>query len=299
MQESLDQNEPQLSPADAAILKEAHRLLESPSLTIKLSNIIGKPVEVLLDKLPNKANEIIKSSITSSLYKVVDAAAYTMKDDQSEASPKLHKFGAAAAGAVGGFFGVAALAVELPVSTTIMMRSVLDIARSEGFSIEDPKVRLACIEVFSFTGNATDSDDSAESGYYIARAALAEVIKQAGAELAVKAAANAAGKEAAEGAIKAGNAVMGRALADLIEKVAARMGVQMTQKVAAQLVPAIGALTAATLNTMFTDFYQDMARGHFMVKKLEARYGQEYIEKEYSKLKNIKEEYLKLNLSKK
>lgn len=289
MQESLDQNEPKLSPADTAILDEAHKLLESPSLTIKLSNLIGKPVELLLDNLPDKANQVIHSAITSSLYKVVDAAAYTMKDDQSEASPKLHKFGAAAAGAVGGFFGVAALAVELPVSTTIMMRSVLDIARSEGFSIEDPKVRLACIEVFSFTGNATDSDDSAESGYFIARAALAEVMKQAGAELAVKAAAKAAGKEAAEGAVKVGNAVMGRALADLIEKVAARMGVQMTQKVAAQLVPAIGALTAATLNTMFTDFYQDMARGHFMVKKLEARYGEEY----------IKEEYLKLNLSKK
>lgn len=38
---------------------------------------------------------------------------------------------------------------------------------------------------------------------------------------------------------------------------------------AAQVVPVIGALTGATLNTMFTDYYQDMARGHFIVKRLE------------------------------
>jgi hypothetical protein len=40
--------------------------------------------------------------------------------------------GAALSGGVGGFFGVAAIAFELPLSTTIIMRSIADIARSEG-----------------------------------------------------------------------------------------------------------------------------------------------------------------------
>nr|WP_283114711.1 EcsC family protein [Neisseria flavescens] len=40
---------------------------------------------------------------------------------------------------MGGFFGFSAIMVELPVSTTIMMRSILDVARSEGFDITDPK----------------------------------------------------------------------------------------------------------------------------------------------------------------
>lgn len=273
MSELSIQEEPKLSVADAAVLVEAHRLLESPSLTIKISNMIGKPIDGLLGRLPDKATDVINSTIRSSLSGVVDAAAFTMKDDKAEASPKLHKAGAAVAGALGGFFGFAALAVELPVSTTIMMRSVLDVARGEGFSIEDPEVRLACIEVFSFSGNATDADDSAESGYYLARAALAEIMKQAGAELTGK----------------AGNSVVGKAVAELIEKVAARLGVPLTEKLAAQAVPAIGAVAGATLNTMFTDFYQDMARGHFKIKKLEAKYGEEY----------VKQEYLKLNLSKK
>jgi hypothetical protein len=38
---------------------------------------------------------------------------------------------------VGGGFGLAALPVELPISTIIMLRSIGDIARSEG---EDPEV---------------------------------------------------------------------------------------------------------------------------------------------------------------
>lgn len=289
MSELSIQEEPKLSVADAAVLVEAHRLLESPSLTIKISNMIGKPIDGLLGRLPDKATDVINSTIRSSLSGVVDAAAFTMKDDKAEASPKLHKAGAAVAGALGVFFGFAALAVELPVSTTIMMRSVLDVARGEGFSIEDPEVRLACIEVFSFSGNVTDADDSAESGYYLARAALAHTMQQAGAELAAKIAAQAVGKEAAEAAGKAGNAVVGKAVAELIEKVAVRLGVPLTEKLAAQAVPAIGAVAGATLNTMFTDFYQDMARGHFKIKKLEAKYGEEY----------IKQEYLKLNLSKK
>ena len=42
-----------------------------------------------------------------------------------------------ASGAIGGAFGLASVAVELPISTTIMLRSIADIARSEGFDVRD------------------------------------------------------------------------------------------------------------------------------------------------------------------
>ena len=45
-------------------------------------------------------------------------------------------------------------------------------------------------------------------------------------------------------------------------------------KFAAQAVPIVGAAAGATLNTMFTDYYQDMARGHFIVRRLERKYGE-------------------------
>ena len=43
-----------------------------------------------------------------------------------------------------------------------------------------------------------------------------------------------------------------------------------------------GAFTGATINALFTDFYQDMARGHFTVKRLEHKYGFEPIKDEYA-----------------
>ncbi|MGP4957566.1 EcsC family protein, partial [Pseudomonas helleri] len=57
-------------------------------------------------------------------------------------------------------------------------------------------------------------------------------------------------------------------------------------KFAAQAVPVIGALTGASINALFTDFYQDTARGYFIVKRLESTYGYEQIEREYATIKN-------------
>ena len=46
----------------------------------------------------------------------------------------------------------------------------------------------------------------------------------------------------------------------------------------------IGAFTGATINALFTDFYQDMARGHFTVKRLEHKYGFEQVKDEYAQI---------------
>lgn len=188
-----------------------------------------------------------------------------------------HKLAAATSGAVGGAFGFTSLFIELPVSTTIMMRSVADVARSEGFDLRDLSTRHACLEVFALGGNAT-GDDASETGYYITRGFTAEVMRHLSAELA--------GRAASGGGVMIGLTPKeaGKWLAKIVEKVAARFGVVVTEKFAAQAVPIIGAVTGATLNTMFTDYYQDMARGHFIVRRLERTYGYETVRAAYSML---------------
>lgn len=277
--------ENKLTAKDLEQLTQAVLLLETPSLTTQITDLIGTPIEWLIDKLPNGAQSKINKIATTALYKVIDTAEFTMADDSSEASPWLHKTGALISGAIGGFFGFSALLIELPVSTTIMMRSVLDIARAEGFSIKDPKTKLACLEVFSFTGNTATQDDNAESGYYITRAALAEITNITTAEL-TKIIAERTSQGVQSGFINAfSKQEVGSILARFIDAIATRFGIVLTEKSAAQLVPALGAITAATLNTMFTDFYQDMARGHFTVKRLEQNYGEELIKEKYNELR--------------
>lgn len=277
--------ENKLTAKDLEQLTQAVLLLETPSLTTQITDLIGTPIEWLIDKLPNGAQSKINKIATTALYKVIDTAEFTMADDSSEASPWLHKTGALISGAIGGFFGFSALLIELPVSTTIMMRSVLDIARAEGFSIKDPKTKLACLEVFSFTGNTATQDDNAESGYYITRAALAEITNITTAEL-TKIIAERTSQGVQSGFINVfSKQEVGSILARFIDAIATRFGIVLTEKSAAQLVPALGAITAATLNTMFTDFYQDMARGHFTVKRLEQNYGEELIKEKYNELR--------------
>ena len=64
-------------------------------------------------------------------------------------------------------------------------------------------------------------------------------------------------------------------------QVAARFGVVVSQKVAAQALPVVGAIGGAAVNYAFMEHFQDVARGHFTVRRLERLYGKEAIRAEY------------------
>ena len=263
---------------DWADLQRAVALLESPTLTAKMANLIGSPLEFAVKKLPAVVSRRIHGAVEAALFKSAQAALWSMDNTPGKAaSTRWHKLAAATSGAVGGAFGFASLFIELPVSTTIMMRSVADVARSEGFDLRELSTRHACLEVFALGGNA-GSDDASETGYYITRGFTAEVMRHLSAELA--------GRAAGGGGVMIGLTPKeaGKWLAKIVEKVAARFGVVVTEKFAAQAVPIIGAVTGATLNTMFTDYYQDMARGHFIVRRLERSYGYETVRAAYTML---------------
>lgn len=259
-------------------LQRAVELLESPTLTAKMANLIGSPLEFAVKRLPDSVSRRIHGAVEAALFKSAQAALWSMDNTPGKAaSTRWHKLAAATSGAVGGALGFTTLFIELPVSTTIMMRSVADVARSEGFDLREMSTRHACLEVFALGGNS-GKDDASETGYYITRGFTAEVMRHLSAELA--------------GRAVGGSPVMigltpkeaGKWLAKIVEKVAARFGVVVTEKFAAQAVPIVGAVAGATLNTMFTDYYQDVARGHFIVRRLERSYGYETVRAAYSLL---------------
>jgi len=260
-----------IAESDRKELQLAKNLLENPGIAIKITNILGMPIEKGIKKLPKNWSDKIGEVTKTALLKAAEAAIFTIKDiPGEESSNKWHKLGVAASGSVGGFFGIAALAIELPISTTIMLRSIIEIARSQGESITCPETKLACLEVFALGGNSK-SDNNAESGYYTVRALVAKSISKAAEFIAEKGLAE-------EGA---------PILVKLIANISQRFGIQITEKAAAQAIPAIGAAGGAIINTIFIDHFQDMAKGHFIVRKLERVYGKETIKKLYEELPNI------------
>ena len=246
-----------LADTDLRALAEARVLLERPSLAARLSSFVGSPLEKGMARLPASWRERIGGLAHDALMKAMDTAAKTLQPAVQPASPRLHKLLGSVSGAGGGAFGVAGLAVEIPLSTVLIMRSILDIARGEGEDIGSAQARLAALEVFALGGNAS-SDDAAEAGYYAVRAALATTVSEAARHFAQRGLSS-------EGA---------PALARLITMVAARYKVQLTQKAAGMLVPGIGAAAGATINLMFMDHFQSVSRGHFTVRRLERHYGE-------------------------
>ncbi|MDZ7924290.1 MAG: EcsC family protein [Marinagarivorans sp.] len=265
---------------DYAALTVAVGLLEAPTITEKIARYVGTPIELLIKKLPKTAEKTINELVTSALHKAATTALWSLDNAPGkESSTKTNKLLAAASGALGGAFGFATLAIELPISTTIMLRAIADVARSEGFDLTDLNTKQSCIEVFAL-GGPSSTDDGAETAYYAARGLTTETVLMLSKELAEIA----ARQVAANAANKMAPAQSGKWLTAIIEKVATRFGIVITEKAAAQAVPIIGAISGAALNTMFTDFYQDMAKGHFIVKRLEAQYGFLIVKEAYEKI---------------
>ena len=257
-----------ISEKDMKDLRHAKALLENPGLAAKITHVIGAPIEKGFNLLPEKWSDTVNQVTRAALEKALNFAVITMGDGMKHgSSDMLHKMIVAATGGTGGAFGLAALSVELPVSTTVMLRSIADIARSEGERIKEPEVKLACLEVFALGGRTT-GDNAAETGYFAVRAALARAVSEAAQHIAGK-------RLAQEGA---------PAMVRFISKVASRFSITVSEKMAAQAVPVIGAAGGAAINTLFLDHFQDMARGHFIVRRLERAYSQEIVKKAYDNI---------------
>jgi len=257
-----------MTPEHIEQLRRAKQLLENPGLTAKLTNAIGIPIERGLELLPAKWSELVNNATKKSLQTALKAALMTFgQKSRLSSSDTWHKIAATVSGAGGGAFGLPALLIELPISTTIMLRSIADIARSEGEDIRLTESKIACVEVFALGGRAS-KDDAAESGYFAVRAALAKAVSEAAEFIAER------------GLVKEGGPVIVR----LISLIATRFGVNVSEKAAAQAIPAVGAVGGGLINLAFINHFQDMARGHFTVRRLERIYGTEVVQSEYRKL---------------
>ena len=271
-----------LSDGDLKKLKAAVTQLEEPSFAGKLTEMLGQPIELLLDKLPDAVKGKIDGMTEAALVKALEVALKTLDDEQADDAKPWnlgHKLATTVTGGLGGFFGMPALAVELPITTVVMMRSIADIARSKGEDLNDPESRLACLEVFALgsggaeaTGEqlvivgekATENEEFVQASYYIARAALAQSVKNVVDQLA-----------------KGGVRVTSQPMLALVSRIASRFGIAVSEKAAAQAVPVIGAVGGGVVNMMFTDHFQDTAEAHFTVRALERQYGETTVRDHY------------------
>jgi len=258
-----------LSAADQEALAAAVRRLESPSLAGRLAALAGKPVGLIQRVLPAAASTAVATVAKHALEHALEVALFSLKNRRLAGGRKLHSGLACTSGAIGGAFGLPALAVELPITTTIMLRAIAAIAREEGEDLADPRAGLACLEVFAL-GASAPNREVPEGDYFAVRDLLARGAVEV-ADFALD-----------KGVVREGAPAVVR----FVAQIASRFGIVVSQKVMAQAVVVVGAVGGAALNLAFAEHFQDLARGHFTIRRLERVYGADIVRAEYDRIKS-------------
>jgi hypothetical protein len=158
------------------------------------------------------------------------------------------------------------LPVELPLTTTIMLRAVADIARHNGEDLSRLEARLACLQVFAL--GSRSKGVRTDVGYFAARAMLTKITGNAAAYLVER------------GALELSGPMMNSFIAEIV----ARFSVVVSDRVAASALPVIGAVGGATINVIFMNHFQQVAKGHFTVRRLERQYGPAIVRRHYAEI---------------
>ena len=258
----------ELSGADQAALNRAVDALERTTLASRITNLLGRQIAIVGQFVPERMYATASRAANIALRAAMGAALRSLGEGQRPASSRFHRAAIAASGAAGGALGFAALPFELPASTILMLRAIADVARAQGEDMGSPETALACLEVFAL-GGRTQADDHLESSYFAIRTLLARSMSEASRYMIDKGIVD----EAAPVLVK------------LVSKIAARFGLVLSQKVAAQAIPIIGAMGGAAVNMAFLQHFEQIAEGHFTVRRLERVYGPQVVRAEYERLR--------------
>ena len=223
-----------LPPPQQQALQRAVKNLENPDFAARLADYAGRPISRALQLMPKPAadrfNQVVEAAILRSLNIAIRSIEPNSKRPPAQRASSLL---AGISGGVSGFFGVAALPIELPVTTTLMLRAIADIARHHGEDLSTLEARLACVEVFALRRVRRHAQDRrrllrlacADQSYrgrcnrYLSRAGCCRYVRAGGQQPRYQ--------------------------------IAARFGIVVSERSAASALPVLGAVGGATVNVIF------------------------------------------------
>ncbi|TNF65066.1 MAG: protein EcsC [Rhodobacteraceae bacterium] len=216
---------------EAELDRLAARYRRAGSTGIQVLNLLGAQAEGLIEQLPAPVRARLGEGTERALRIALDAAQGS-RGVVPDQKGWLNTAVATAMGAAGGFGGLPTALVELPVTTTVLLRAIQGAAAEQGFDPATESVRFDCIRVFSAAGPLSH-DDGADLGFLSVRLTLT-----------------------------------GASMHRMIAMVAPRLATVLGQKLAAQTVPVLGAVAGAATNYAYTSYYQEMAQVHFGLRRL-------------------------------
>lgn len=209
----------------------ARRYIGTAGPGMKILTAVGGSAEQLLARLPRPLRGSLDDLTRKGLERALAVAGRTGASGGGR-HDGTHRAVVAAIGAAGGVAGIPGAVAELPVTITMLLRTILGIAAEHGLDPSSPEARAEALRVFA-TAGPLEADDGADLGLLTARLT-----------------------------------VTGQSLQTLIARVAPRLATVLGQKLAAQTAPVLGAVAGASINYSFARYYQEMARVHFGLIRL-------------------------------
>ncbi len=243
-----------LSLKEQQDLKQAVICLEQPSFIASIATKLGQPIDTGLRQLPKTMQVAIQVKLQQVLQQSLKLAVSGL-NQQVLIGEKTHKVLSGMTGGIGGFFGGVGLMVELPVTTTIMLRSISSIAKAQGEDLALDSTQMACLEVFAF-----GRTDTLNTDYYAMRTTLISGIQ---------------------------NMIQQGVAYPIVQTIAQRFSLQLSEKAVVQAMPVLGAVGGASVNVLFLDYFQKIAKGHFIIRRLERDYPYDVIKQQYQEMKEL------------
>ncbi|MFW2542472.1 EcsC family protein [Primorskyibacter sp. 2E107] len=221
---------------DAAIADLARRYRAAGNLGVQVLNVLNWPAEGVMDRLPENARARLETATVRGLEAAMSAASgsRSLVKDQK---PWVNTATTTMVGVVGGLGGLTTALAELPLTVTMLMRSVQAVAAEHGFDPDEEQTRKDALLVFAAAGPMVQGK-TPDLTFLSSRVTLTGV-----------------------------NVYVGIGL------IAPRLAVVLGRKLAAQTIPVIGAATAAATNYSYSGYYHEMAQVVFGLRRLADQTG--------------------------
>lgn len=214
----------------------AGKYLDAGGLVMDLLVSIGGGAQGLLDRLPGFVRHRLDGITLAALNRAFDAASRS-RHYVRDRGDWFNRLATTVSGAAGGVAGLPGAMVELPLTISMLLRAILEIAAEHGFDPEAEETRIEAIRVFAAAGPMSD-DDGTDMGLLAAKMTIT-----------------------------------GQTVQGLIARIAPRLAAVLGQKLAAQATPVFGAVAGASINFAFAGYYQEVARVHFGLLRLARETG--------------------------
>ncbi|MFN6978061.1 MAG: EcsC family protein [Gemmobacter sp.] len=220
------------APPGAAVDALARRYGAAQRGVVSLLTGLGGQLEKQMEALPQPVRVRIEQATHLALERAYGAAQATGTAPMGRG----HVAAATVAGAIGGAGGLPTALAELPVTVTLILRAIQEVAREHGFDPDAPAIRRECLRVFA-AGSPLAADDGVNTAFIGARLTLT-----------------------------------GPALHRMIAALAPRIAAALAPKLAAQAIPVLGAAAGAAVNAAYMRYFREVAAVRFGLLQLAGRH---------------------------